>query len=133
VAGESIQAGADQVLYRAADRALAPAATPPSLWQDALVLALRMGSNRPGFSICGRLDEWDPERLAAPLDGVLEELAILAERARGALIGSGGRNGVLQQVCDDFLVDLEEARSVGGDSTEGGGDRTVVAVMRKKS
>jgi len=133
VAGESIQAGADQVLYRAADRALAPAATPPSLWQDALVLALRMGSNRPGFSICDRLDEWDPARLSAPLDGVLEELAILAERARGALIGSGGRNGLLQQVCDDFLVDLEEARTVSGGSADEGNDRTVVAVMRKKS
>ncbi|HEX7878895.1 MAG TPA: hypothetical protein VF720_05765, partial [Candidatus Eisenbacteria bacterium] len=56
LAAESIQGGPEQVLYRAADRALAPAATPPSLWQDALVLALRMATNRPGFSLRGRLD-----------------------------------------------------------------------------
>jgi len=130
---ESILAGPEQVLYRASDRTLAPAATPPTLWQDALVLALRLGTNRPGFSLRGRLDEWDPEKLAAPLDEVLEELAILAERARGALIGSGGRNGLLQQVCDDFLQDLEEARSVSSASDDGGSDRTVVVSMRKKS
>lgn len=130
---ESIEAGPEQVLYRAVDRLLAPAATPPTLWQDALVLALRLGTNRAGFSLRSRLDDWDPEKLSAPLDELLEELAILAERARGALIGSGGRNGLLQQVCDDFLTDLEEARSISSTSEEGGGDRTVVVSLRKKS
>jgi len=130
LAAESIQGGAEQVLYRAADRALAPAATPPSLWQDALVLALRMATNRPGFSLRGRLDDWDPARLSAPLDELLDELAMLAERARGALIGSGGRNGLLQQMCDDFLDDLEEARTPGG-TPDGGGDRTMIVSVRR--
>jgi hypothetical protein len=132
LAAEKIEGGPEQVLYRAADRALAPAATPPSLWQDALVLAVRMATNRPGFSFRGRLDDWDPARRSAPLDELIEEVAMLAERARGALIGSGGRNGMLQQVCDDFLADLEEARTLGAPAEEGAGDRTVVVSVRRQ-
>lgn len=127
-----LKAGPDQVLHRASDRALAPPATPTALWQDALLLALRMGTNIPGFSVRGQLDDVDPAAPAQPIDEVLEDLAILADRARGALIGSGGRNGLVQQVCDDFLADIREALDLGVAPAEGG-DRTVIVRARGRS
>jgi hypothetical protein len=132
LATAALKATPDQVLHRASDRALAPPATPPALWQDALLLALRMATNLPGFSVRGRLDDIDPALAAAPIDEVLEDLSILAERARGALIGSGGRNGLVQQVCDDFLADIREALELGATPQEAG-DRTVIVRARGRS
>ncbi len=108
-----IASGAREVLYRAIDRDAVDAAIPASLWNDALLLALRMASNVAGWSICGAQDDFDPADPAQPLQTVVQELEELAERARGSLIGSAGRNASVQAVCDDFLADLEEAARSG--------------------
>jgi hypothetical protein len=98
------------ILHRLVDREGTAAAMPSGLWEDTLLLALRMASNLPGWSICGTQDDYDADDSAAPLRNVVQELDELRERARGSLIGSSGLNSIVQEVCDDFLADLNEAR-----------------------
>ena len=98
------------ILHRLVDREGTDAAMPSGLWEDTLLLALRMASNLPGWSICGTQDDYDAADFAAPLRTVVQELDELRERARGSLIGSSGLNSIVQEVCDDFLADLNEAR-----------------------
>jgi len=100
-----------EVLHRKIDRTAAQAAIPSELWKDALELALRMASNRPGWSICSAQDDYPVDDPTKPLRRVVDELEELMERARGSLIGSGGRNAGIQEVCSDFLADLREATS----------------------
>jgi hypothetical protein len=114
------------ILYRAEDRQIEPA-IPETLWSETLLLALRMGSNLPGWSLCETLEDYPVEEPAAPLERVLLELGGLCEQARGSLVGSGGRNSSVLRVCADFLADLQEAASEKDlGQTEQPGDRTVV-------
>ncbi len=98
-----------EVLYRKIDRTSSAAAIPSGLWEDALLLALRMASNLPDWSICATQDDYPASNPTEPLRFVVQELEELVERARGSLIGSAGRNACVQEVCDDFLADLKDA------------------------
>lgn len=117
---EGISAVPEVVLFREADRVVAGAAgnsaVPGALWEETLLLALRMASNRSGFSICARQDDYDATRPGAALTRVVDELDLLVERARGALMGASGRNRMVLEVCADFLADLHEA-AAGQDGT----------------
>lgn len=132
LAREPFQSGPEQVLHRQADRALAPPAIPGALWQDALLLSLRMATNIPGWSVCGRLDEFDPGRPSGPMDRVLAELDALIERTRGGLVGSSGRSGLVLEVCDDFLADVAEA-AARGSVTDSSPGKTMVVKSRRSS
>lgn len=115
LAQAGLPARPESVLYREADRALAggkgQAPIPPALWEETLLLALKLASNRAGFSTCRRQDDYDAGRPGATLTAVVDELDLLVERARGALVGAGGRNRLVLEVCADFLSDLVEASS----------------------
>jgi hypothetical protein len=112
-AAEGLSCRPAEVLFRQIDREAAQVPIPAGLWEDALQLALRMASNLRGWSICAGQDDYDPDDPARPLEVVIQELEELTERARGSLIGSAGRNGTVQEVCDDFLADLAEAARAG--------------------
>jgi hypothetical protein len=128
---EKIPAGPLSVLYRLTDRTGSHVAVPPALWDDVLLLALRMASHIPGWSICGSLDDYRAEVPGEPVRRVIAEVDSLIERARGALLGSIGRNRLVLQVLDDFLSDY---RSVGGGSAEPReGPRAAETTMLKKS
>lgn len=115
LAREGLPARPESVLYREADRTLAAARgaapIPPALWEETLLLGLKMASNRAGFSICRRQDDYDAGRPGALLTTITDEIDLLAERARGALVGAGGRNRLVLEVCADFLTDLTETAS----------------------
>jgi hypothetical protein len=106
---EGISTEPTEVLYRQIDREAAKAAIPSGLWEDVLLLALRMASNRPNWSICGSQDDYPSSDPVEPLRLVVQELEELLERTRGSLIGSAGRNASVQEVFNDFLADLKEA------------------------
>jgi hypothetical protein len=97
------------VLFRESDRGSGESAVPRLLWDDVLILGLRMASQVAGWSVCGALDDFDPAHPERPLDGALTELDSLIERSRGALFGSIGSNRVVLEVLDDFLADLRES------------------------
>lgn len=132
-AAEGISAAAIEVLHREIDREAADAAIQSELWEDALTLALRMATNLPGWSICGSQDDYDSVDPGQPVQVVVQELEQLMERARGSLIGSVGRNASVQEVCDDFLADLEEAgRPEAARATSDSIDQTIVSPPKGK-
>lgn len=133
MARAGIAAGPEQVLFREQDRKETRASLPPALWEDALHLSLRLATTVPGWSLCGSQDDYPENDPARPLSAALEEIEALMDRARGGLLGSSGRNAVLQEVLTDFLTDLESAATPMGpvveEDTTG---RTVVLPARKK-
>ncbi|MFC1573457.1 hypothetical protein ACFL6M_07665, partial [Candidatus Eisenbacteria bacterium] len=126
---EGISTQPTEVLHRKADRTASNAAIPSGLWGDALLLALRMASNHPDWSICSTQDDYPSSDPTEPLQMVVQELEELVERARGSLIGSAGRNASVQEVCNDFLADLKEAAQVDGSLVTGSSiaNKTVVS------
>jgi hypothetical protein len=106
---ESLKADPAEVLFRETDRTSGTPAIPPALWHDSLEVALRMASNIPGWSVCASQDDYEADRPGEPFERILADLEMLVERARGGLIGSSGRNGLVLEVCDDFLADYREA------------------------
>jgi len=124
---EGISSHSIEVLHRQIDRTAAQPAIPSSLWADVLLLALRMASNLPGWSICAAQDDYSSDNPAKPLRMVIQEMEELVERARGSLIGSGGRNSSVQEVCADFLTDLQDASQPGMEgAVDDTCDRTMV-------
>lgn len=116
---ENISSRPVEVLYRKIDRENVAAAVPPGLWEDVLLLALRLASNISGFSICANQDDYPAGDPKQPLSRVVDDLEELRERTRGSLIGSGGRNASIQEVCDDFLADVKEAETAGSSPAPG--------------
>jgi len=132
---EGIVSESTAILHRQIDRAGgADAAMPSGLWEDTLLLALRMGSNLPDWSICGTQDDYDASDPAEPLRIVVQELDELVERVRGSLIGSAGLNATVQEVCDDFLTDLRGARQLDtAHPMDDFIDQTMVSPPKRKS
>jgi hypothetical protein len=122
---EGIASAAAEVLHRAVDRAAPSAASaiPSALWDDALLVALRMASNVRGWSVCARQDDYPAADPAQPMRAALDEIEALIDRARGELIGSSGRNADVIAVCDDFLADLAEAAAAAGAAPSAKGSR----------
>lgn len=79
------------------------------LWRDSILLGFRMASLVPGWSVCRGLDDYDPEQPARALEGVVQQLNGLADRARGLLLRTKGKNRLVLEVCRDFVADLREA------------------------
>ncbi len=126
----TLAADPSQVLFREADRTAAVPSIPEALWLDTLGLAFRMATNIAGYSLCGRQDDYDAADPGGPMRRVVEELEMLAERARGGLVGSSGRNGVILEVCADFLADVRSWKN--GPMSEEAIQMTMVAPGRKK-
>jgi hypothetical protein len=132
-AREGLRADPVEVLFRETDRAHVAPGIPGALWHDTLETALRMASNRPGWSICGAQDDYEPERPAEPFERILADLEMLVERARGGLIGSSGRNGLVLEVCDDFMADYREASQGRPAVMQDEPQMTMVVSPRKRS
>jgi hypothetical protein len=127
-AAKGIDLSPSAVLFRGEDRVPVTAGVP--LFKEAVVLALRMGSNIGGFSLCERLDDFPEGRPEAPLEEAIGELEHLIERTRASLVGSGGRNVLVLQACADFRADMEEAAAVLSLQREPGTDGTILARPR---
>jgi hypothetical protein len=126
---EKISSRRREVLYRKIDRENVDAAIPPGLWEDTLVLGLRLASNIPDFSVCANQDDYSAEDPQQPLSRIVDDFEELLERTRGSLIGSGGRNASIQAVCDDFLSDLKEAQAAGVSPAPGQSIEETMIVM----
>ncbi len=111
---EGIDADPRVLLYRAVDRERTDRVTlPKGLWEDVLILAIRMATHVPGWSIVGHADDVDPDDLAAPIQLVSDHLERLIDRVRSAILGSGGRNGIVLEVLEDFYADYVDAAQSG--------------------
>lgn len=134
---EQLAFGPESVLYRAEDRDSLGSSSwgtakqtseqgvvPDPLWNEVWLCALRMATTTPGFSFCARLDEYGAADPAAPLERAARTVDGLAERCRGALIGSSGRNNIALDVCHDFWRDVQEAARAG--TGEDAAERTMM-------
>lgn len=59
----------------------------PDLWQDALLLAVRLCTSLPGFSYASGRGDFDPQRPERAMEAVVSDLESLGARVHSALFG----------------------------------------------
>ena len=94
------------VFYQALDRENErPNALPDGLWKRALLLALRLCTRIPNFSVCSSPADYDDKHPNEKVEHLCEEVGRIAAEARGLLFGRQGMNLEIQQVLSELLTE----------------------------
>jgi hypothetical protein len=94
------------VFYQALDREAERAnAIPDALWKRALLLALRLATRVPGFSLCASPADYDEAHPTEKIERVANELELLGADAKGLLFGRQAMNLEIQQVLAELLTE----------------------------
>lgn len=97
------------LLYNKEKRAGNRNAIPEDLWEDLLLLAFRMTTWIPGFSLCDDSGDFDPADPSAAAGKVLEEIEDATHRAWAELFGSQAINRDMLTAIDAVVDEIDSA------------------------
>jgi len=97
------------VLYNREKRAGNRNAIPEDLWEELLLLAFRMTTWIPGFSLCGDSGDFDPADPSTAVQKVLQEIEDAVGRVWAELLGSQAMNRDILSVMDAVLDEMSGA------------------------
>jgi len=91
------------IFYQEMDRRLErPNAIPDLLWKRAILLALRLVTRVPGFSLCADPADYDPSHPTAKLEAVADEVGLLAAEIKALLLDRQSRNLEIQHILAEL-------------------------------
>jgi len=98
--------GISSVMYDENVRPPSEATGTGDVWYDALILALKLVSWIPRFSVCGSVGDYNNTHVNIHLERVLGEAERLAERLRIELFEANERNRKVEQACARVMAEL---------------------------
>lgn len=101
----------EAVLYRLEDRTGGADMIPDDLWEDQLILALRLLTSIPGFSFCRNHGDYPVEHPERLMQRVMLKVRELSHRIKIALFGSRERNREILEACAQVRKEFSLARN----------------------
>lgn len=79
-----------------------PNAIPDALWKRAILLAVRLATRVPGFSMCADPADYDAAHPRAKIEAVLQEIDLIEQQLRSLLFERQAVNLEIQQVLSEL-------------------------------
>jgi hypothetical protein len=105
------------IFYRSVDRLEdRPNAIPNSLWNNTLLLGLRLTTTRKGVSFCDDHGDFDSRYSAGSLELVLETLEGIVRKVGATLFSRSKHSVEVRQVVDEIMLEpIKGTAAAGGD------------------